>query len=126
MLTASRLHAYQMKGAEPEYRKVKRLLEKEKVSFKNRKLKVKKTGNTKEICPNQVYIEIRWAQKQLEDLCYRGLQIFQIGELTGDSVRLPVGHMQISGEERRFKLLDRTKAWRLGVGSRQTRASLSG
>lgn len=87
---------------------------------------MKKTGDTKGICPNQVYIEIRWVQKQLEDLCYRGLQIFQIGELTGDSVRLPVGHMQISGEKRRLKLLDRTKAWMLGVGSRQTWANLSG
>lgn len=126
MLTASRLNAYQMKGAESEYRKVKRLLEKEEVSFRNRKLKVKKTGDTKGICPNQVYTEIRWVQKQLRDLCYRGLQIFQIGELTGDSVRLPVGHMQISGEERRLKLLDRTKAWMLGVGSRQTWTNLSG
>lgn len=36
MLTASRLNAYQMKGAESEYRKVKRLFEKEKVFQKQK------------------------------------------------------------------------------------------
>lgn len=37
--------------------------------------------------------------------------------LTGDSVKLPPGHMQISDEERRLKLVDMTKAWVLGAGS---------
>lgn len=49
-----------------EYRKPKRLLKKEKVSFKKQKIQkynnnvqVKKTGDTKEICPNQIHPEIR-------------------------------------------------------------------
>lgn len=41
-----------------KYKNMKRLLEEEKMSFKNRKtaqmLRVKKTGNTKDFCPNQV------------------------------------------------------------------------
>lgn len=46
-LTTSRLSVYQIKGAEIRTQKSKKRLVEEKASFKNRKLKSRKTGNTR-------------------------------------------------------------------------------
>lgn len=70
-----------MRLLKSECRKVKRLLEKEKVSFRNRKLKMRKTGITKEFCPGQVYIEMRLTQSYLRNFYYRGPQILEKREV---------------------------------------------
>ena len=69
MLTASRLNGCQMKGAESRIKKTKKVAWEGKSVFQKTEnskykiiiimFKVKKTGNTKEICPNQIHTEIR-------------------------------------------------------------------